>query len=75
MGIEVFVLIMSFYLVTLTCYVQPISMPICTKIAKKYEVVVLLVAHPRKSNGQFKNDSVSGSADITNAVDFLFHGF
>lgn len=42
------------------------------EIARKYNVVVLLVAHPRKSNGyEFQNDDVSGSADITNKVDIV----
>ena len=43
------------------------------KIAVKYNVVVLLVAHPRKSNNDFTNDDVSGSADITNKVDVVMH--
>jgi twinkle protein len=42
-------------------------------IASKYNVCILLVAHPRKeSNGDnkhFQNDDISGSADITNRVD------
>lgn len=41
------------------------------KIAKTHNVVVLLVAHPRKSNGDFSNDVISGSADITNKVDIV----
>lgn len=41
------------------------------KIAKLYNVVVLLVAHPRKSKEGFTNDDVSGSADITNKVDIV----
>lgn len=42
------------------------------KMAKKFEVIILLVAHPRKSiNAQFTNDDVSGSADITNKVDVV----
>lgn len=41
------------------------------KIAVKYNIVVLLVAHPRKSNNDFTNDDVSGSADITNKVDVV----
>lgn len=41
-------------------------------LAKKYNVVIILVAHPRKSNGyEFQNDDVSGSADITNKVDVV----
>lgn len=41
------------------------------KIAMKYQVVVILVAHPRKSKEGFSNDDVSGSADITNKVDVV----
>lgn len=41
------------------------------KLAMKYNVVIVLVAHPRKSNNEFKNDDVSGSADITNKVDVV----
>lgn len=41
------------------------------KIAIKYDVVIILVAHPRKSNNEFSNDDVSGSSDITNKVDVV----
>lgn len=41
------------------------------KLAKAHNVVVILVAHPRKSNGDFSNDVISGSADITNKVDIV----
>ncbi|MGI6096371.1 MAG: AAA family ATPase [Lachnospiraceae bacterium] len=42
------------------------------KIAVKYNVVVVLVAHPRKTQGKVSdNDSVSGSSDITNRVDLV----
>jgi len=41
------------------------------KLAMKYNVVVVLVAHPRKSKEDFQNDDVSGSADITNKVDVV----
>jgi len=41
------------------------------KIAKAYNMVIVLVAHPRKSNYEFDNDDVSGSADITNRVDVV----
>lgn len=41
------------------------------KIAKAFNMVILLVAHPRKSNADFDNDEVSGSADITNRVDVV----
>lgn len=38
------------------------------KIAQRYNIVFILVAHKRKSNGLItdENDDVSGSADITN---------
>lgn len=41
------------------------------RIASKYDVVIILVAHPRKSKDEFSNDDVSGSADITNKVDVV----
>lgn len=40
-------------------------------IAVKYDVVVVLVAHPRKSKDRFVNDDVMGSGDITNRVDIV----
>lgn len=42
------------------------------KLAKALQIVIVLVAHPRKSiykNQGFENDDVSGSGDITNRVD------
>ena len=40
------------------------------QLAVKHDIVVLLVAHPRKTQGAVDdNDAVSGSADITNRVD------
>ena len=42
------------------------------KIAVRLNLAIILVAHPRKSNGQdFSNDDVSGSSDITNKVDVV----
>ncbi len=41
------------------------------KMAKAFDVVIILVAHPRKGNGDWDNDMVSGSADITNKVDIV----
>ena len=38
------------------------------KFAKKYNVHVHLVAHPKKTSESLDNDSISGSADITNRV-------
>lgn len=43
------------------------------KLAMKYQVVVILVAHPRKSNQDFSNDDVAGSSDITNKVDVVLN--
>jgi len=43
-----------------------------SRMAKQYEVVVLLVAHPRKNTaGQLSADDISGSADIANKVDVV----
>lgn len=42
-------------------------------LAVKYDAVVVLVAHPRKSRDKFDNDDVSGSADITNRVDVVMN--
>ena len=41
------------------------------KIAMRYDVAIILVAHPRKSKDGFTNDDVSGSSDITNKVDVV----
>lgn len=41
------------------------------RMAKQYNTVIMLVAHPRKSNNVFDNDDVSGSADITNLADVV----
>ncbi len=43
------------------------------KIARKFDVVILLVCHPRKSNGgqRLTNDDISGSADITNKANIV----
>jgi twinkle protein len=44
------------------------------KIAVKYDVAIILVAHPRKNGANesgFDNDDVSGSGDITNKVDIV----
>ena len=35
----------------------------------KYDVAMVLVAHPRKTKEGFTNDDVAGSGDITNRVD------
>ena len=45
------------------------------KIAVRYDVAIILVAHPRKQgkgeDTAFDNDDVSGSGDITNKVDIV----
>ena len=47
------------------------------KIAADYGVVIVLIAHSRKTAAGFKediaNDDVSGSADITNKADVVLH--
>lgn len=43
------------------------------KIAKSKNVIILLVAHPRKGNGEFTNDEVSGSSDITKKADVVMY--
>ena len=43
------------------------------KLAQQYDVAIILVAHPKKTNAAFDNDTVSGSSDITNAVSFVFN--
>lgn len=43
------------------------------KLAQAYEVAIILVAHPKKTQGDFDNDAVSGSSDITNAVSYVWN--
>lgn len=40
--------------------------------AKKYNVHICFVAHPKKANGFLRFDDISGTADIGNAVDDAF---
>lgn len=43
-----------------------------TEIAHRFEVLVILVAHPRKRNGStFNNDDISGSGNIANLADVV----
>jgi twinkle protein len=42
------------------------------EFAKKFDVHVHLVAHPRKSQGSLEADDVFGSGDITNRADNVF---
>lgn len=41
------------------------------RIAVKYDVAIILIAHPRKSREDITNDDVSGSSDITNKADVV----
>lgn len=43
----------------------------CKTLAMKHNVVIILVAHPKKMKGDFDNDDVSGSSDITKRVDVV----
>jgi len=46
------------------------------KIAVRYDVAIILIAHPRKrgkDDTDFDNDDVSGSSDITNKVDIVMN--
>lgn len=43
------------------------------KLSQQYNVVVILVAHPRKQSLDLTNDDVSGSSDITNKVDIVMN--
>lgn len=42
------------------------------RLAKKYEVAVIFVAHPRKAMGFLRLDDISGTGDLANAVDNAF---
>ena len=41
------------------------------KMARRLKVIIILVAHPRKTNYEISNDDVSGSADITNKANLV----
>lgn len=43
------------------------------RLAVRYNVAVILVAHPRKNQADFCNDDVAGSADITNKADVVLN--
>lgn len=43
----------------------------CAKLSKEHNVVVILIAHPNKNGMQGNNNSVSGSADITNNATYI----
>ena len=45
-----------------------------TKMAKMYQVVIMLVVHPRKSNEHlFANDDIAGSSNITDQADVIMN--
>ena len=42
------------------------------KLTKQYNVLIFLIAHPRKKQGfNFDNDDVAGSSNITNLADII----
>ena len=41
------------------------------RIAVRYDVVIVLVAHPRKNTTGQQNDDIAGSGDISNRVDVV----
>ena len=47
---------------------KELILQIC-QLAKKNKIHIILVAHPRKSIGFLRKTDISGSADLTNAVD------
>jgi len=51
---------------------QTIFVNALAKLAKRYNVIIFLVAHPRKRTGmEFDNDDIAGSSNITNLVDVV----
>ena len=50
---------------------KELILEIC-RFAKKNGVHLLMVAHPRKSVGFLRKNDISGTADLTNAVDNVF---
>ncbi len=44
------------------------------EMAKRYDVIILLIVHPRKRTGKtFDNDEVAGSSNITNMADVVMN--
>lgn len=41
-------------------------------LAKKHDIHIMFVAHPRKAQGFLRLDDISGTADLANAVDTAF---
>lgn len=50
---------------------KELILEIC-RFAKKHGVHLMLVAHPRKAIGFLRKNDISGTADLTNAVDNVF---
>lgn len=51
---------------------QTIFVNALAKMAKRYNVLIFLIAHPRKKTGnEFDNDDIAGSSNITNMVDVV----
>ena len=50
---------------------KELILQIC-ELAKKENIHIILVAHPRKSVGFLRKTDISGTADLTNAVDNVF---
>ena len=44
------------------------------EMAKRYDVIIILIVHPRKRTGRtFDNDEVAGSSNITNLADVVMN--
>ena len=43
------------------------------KLAKRFDAVIMLIAHPRKSGYGESNDDISGSGDIGNKADIIMY--
>ena len=43
-----------------------------TELAKKHDVHICFIAHPRKSQGFLRLEDISGTMDLGNAVDYAF---
>lgn len=50
---------------------KELILQIC-QLAKREKIHIILVAHPRKSIGFLRKTDISGTADLTNAVDNVF---
>ena len=50
---------------------KELILQIC-QLAKREKIHIILVAHPRKSIGFLRKSDISGTADLTNAVDNVF---